>query len=348
MEGDDLPDFRGDRGMSPEGEEVLYALRMYKKRDGTWHPITGGLIGHYEDSIRSVETPTNVSDTPVELSDNVHLQALSELADDPMVSRPEGGERRATFHTPLPEDATEDGVMEAVSIAEDELGKEISVSMGDEGVFVEPIPDTGVGIIEFMHPHLDIIESAFDNTTDILQKSTIFIGGALDEISRLYEFVTGVTTHAYYNENRLYLDTRQNELAHANLDVAEILVRRTADGAEIGIQSHSFKVLEETAAELGRSNVAQYDVEADQWVQWYPSETTEKHGYATSVSDDGVTIEVWTQLSDGTWKEEGDTVTKSMDEVEPWGNFPRKQEDFAIEGEDPRRAVRPSEEENAL
>jgi len=98
------------------------------------------------------------------------------------------------------------------------------------------------------------------------------------------------------------------------------------------------------ADELGRSNVAQYDVEADQWVQWYPSETTEKHGFATNVSDDKVTIEVWTQLSDGTWKADGDTVTKSMDEVEPWGNFPRKQEDFAIEGEDPRRAVRPSEE----
>jgi len=102
------------------------------------------------------------------------------------------------------------------------------------------------------------------------------------------------------------------------------------------------------ADDLGRSNVAQYDVEADQWVQWYPSETTEKHGYATSVSGDDVTIEVWTQLSDGTWKTDGDTVTKSMDEVEPWGNFPREQEDFAIDGADPRRAVRPSEEENAL
>jgi hypothetical protein len=66
------------------------------------------------------------------------------------------------------------------------------------------------------------------------------------------------------------------------------------------------------------------------------------------VSGDDVTIEVWTQLSDGTWKTDGDTVTKSMDEVEPWGNFPREQEEFAIDGADPRRAVRPSEEENAL
>lgn len=99
---------------------------------------------------------------------------------------------------------------------------------------------------------------------------------------------------------------------------------------------------------LGRSNVAQYDVEPDQWVQWYPSETTEKHGFATDVSDDEVTIEVWTQLSDGTWKTNGDTVTKSIDEVEPWGNFPREQDEFAIDGADPRRAVRPSEEENAL
>jgi len=344
----------GDDGWASSGEEEtlpMGAVEMWLPSESdmaemgasnTLHPTTGGRIGHYGDSVRSIDEPANVSESPVELSDNAHLQALSELADDPMVSRPEGGERRATFFTPLPEDATEDGVMEAVSIAEDELGKDISVSVGDEGVFVEPIPDTGVGITEFMHPHLDIIESAFDNTTDIRQKSTTFIGGdaeghsiqpcfmmddrlpdsALDEISRLYEFVAGVTTNAYYNENRLYLDTRQNELAHANLDVAEILVRRTADDADIGIQSHSFKILEETAAELGRSNVEQYDVEADQWVQWYPSETTEKHGYATSVSDDEVTIEVWTQLSDGTWKTNGDTVTKSMDDVEGWGNYP--------------------------
>jgi len=35
-----------------------------------------------------------------------------------------------------------------------------------------------------------------------------------------------------------------------------------------------------------------------------------------------------------------------MEAVEPWGNFPREQEEFAdsIEGEDPRRAVKPSEE----
>jgi hypothetical protein len=170
-EGDDLPDFRGSRGFSPEEGEHLYALRMYKQRDGTWHPIEGKPIGHYEDSIRSAEKPSDVSDEPVE---------------------------------------------------------------------------------------------------------------------------------------------------------------------------------------LGRSNHEQYDVEKHDWVQWYPSETTEEHGFVVDVEDnednDGstVTIEVWTQNSDGEWETDGEEITKSMEAVEPWGNFPRKQEEFAdaIDGEDPRRAVKPSEEEN--
>ncbi len=173
MEGDDIPDFRGDRSMSPEGDEVLYALRMYKERDGAFHPIEGKPIGHYEDSVRSAEEPSNVSDSTVE---------------------------------------------------------------------------------------------------------------------------------------------------------------------------------------LGRSNHQNYDVEEEEWVQWYPSDTTEEHGFVLDVDDSSgdegesiVTIEVWTQNSDGEWETDGEEITKSMEEVEPWGNFPREQEEFAdaIDGEDPRRAVKPSEEENA-
>jgi len=95
---------------------------------------------------------------------------------------------------------------------------------------------------------------------------------------------------------------------------------------------------------LGRSNVAQYDVVQGDWAQWYPSDTSERHGFVTSVSDDEVTLTVWEQNADGEWRETEETVTKSMEEVEPWGNFPREQEDFAIDGADPRRAVRPSEE----
>ena len=168
QEGDDLPNFRGSRSMSPEGEEVLYALRMYKERDGSYHPITGKPIGHYEESVRSAEKPKNVSDMSVE---------------------------------------------------------------------------------------------------------------------------------------------------------------------------------------LGRSNVGQYDVEEEDWVQWYPSDTTEEHGFATAVDDDTVTIEVWTQDSDGKWETDGDTIEKEMDEVEPWGNFPREQDEFAdaIEDGDPRKKPADNEyaEENA-
>jgi len=43
QEGDDMPDFRGSRGYNPESDEVLYALRMYKKRDGMWHQLTEDL-----------------------------------------------------------------------------------------------------------------------------------------------------------------------------------------------------------------------------------------------------------------------------------------------------------------
>jgi len=105
--------------------------------------------------------------------------------------------------------------------------------------------------------------------------------------------------------------------------------------------------------EMGRSNVSEYDVESEQWVQWYPSDTTEEHGFVLDVDGSGdeatVTIEVWTQDSDGKWETDGEEITKKMEEVEPWGNFPREQEEFsdAIDGDDPRRAVKPSSEENA-
>ena len=104
--------------------------------------------------------------------------------------------------------------------------------------------------------------------------------------------------------------------------------------------------------ENGRSNHENYDVEEDDWAQWYPSEQSEEHGFVLDVDDSGdeaiVTIEVWTQNSDGEWETDGEEITKPMEDVEPWGNFPREQEEFAdaIDGEDPRRAVKPSEEEN--
>lgn len=207
--------------------------------------------------------------------------SIESLASEPVIGRPTDGERRATFHTPLKGEFSRESVMEAVSIAEDELDKEINVSLTDKGVFVEPIPDTGVGPVEFIHPHLDVVESSFDNTVDITQKSTLFVGGdadgysmqpcfmmdgrlsdeALNQISRLYKFVTGVDSNPYYAENRLYLDTGQNQLAHANLDVAEIIVRRAADDAGISIESHSFKVLEENETDTMTQEDNNSDVE---------------------------------------------------------------------------------------
>ena len=91
--------------------------------------------------------------------------------------------------------------------------------------------------------------------------------------------------------------------------------------------------------ELGRSNHQNYEVDEEEWVQWYPSEATEAHGWVLNVDGDSVEIEKWDQNSDGEWKKEGSTVTKDMEAVEPWGNFPRKQEEFAdaIDDGDPRK-----------
>lgn len=374
--GDDMPDFRGSRGLSPEEGEILYALRMYKERDGAFHPIEGKPIGHYEDAVRSAEEPANVSESSVELSteSTEAITLIAELASEPMVERPTSGNTRMTFHTPLKGAYSSEDVDAAVNIAEDELGEDVSVEMTEEGVFVEPIPDTGAGSRELMHMHLDVIESAFDNKIDIQQKSTLFIGGngdgmsvqpsfemnerfsdeVLDEIARLCRFVTGVDAAPYYEDTTLHLNTGEQKLAHANLDVAEILVRRMADNEGITVTGNSLMVADDNSDELGRSNHEQYDVEEEEWVQWYPSEMSEEHGFVLDVDESAggedetiVTIEVWTQNSDGEWETDGEEITKAMELVEPWGNFPRKQEEFAdaISGEDPRRAVKPGEEE---
>lgn len=76
-QGEDIPDFRGSRGLDPEEGEVLYALRMYKKRDGDWHPIEGKPIGHYEDSLTSwgdAPSESEVSGEYVELSSSERIE----------------------------------------------------------------------------------------------------------------------------------------------------------------------------------------------------------------------------------------------------------------------------------
>lgn len=72
QEGDDMPDFRGDRNLSPEGDEYLYALTRYKEdedEDGLWHPVEGKPIGHYEDQLSEWSGPDSVSPETVEMMD---------------------------------------------------------------------------------------------------------------------------------------------------------------------------------------------------------------------------------------------------------------------------------------
>jgi len=428
MEGDDLPDFRGDRGMSPEGDEVLYALRMYKERDGTWQSdspveledgfidepvLESGMMVHWQANPnmvgKIVHVPEDDDIVMVELHDfedgelvstgytvtagygdvqrmrsdmlgnaavsrhAEHLEALeneigtkslARLAAKPMVSRPEAGDARALVHTPIEGDFDRDDVQEVVDIAEDELGTSISVEMTEEGIMFGPQSMTGAGETEFLHLHLDVMESAAKNVLGIAQKSTLFAAGEVEghsiqpcfktdermpepilrEIARLYKFVTGIDANLYYLDDKLSFDTGEVSMNHVALDIAEILARRMGDENDITVETNSFAVLPEADASesvdsLGRSNVSQYDVEAEQWVQWYPTDTTEAHGFSISVDDDSVEIEKWDQNSDGKWETDGDTVMKDMEEVEPWGNFPREQEEFAdaIDDGDPRK-----------
>jgi len=393
-EGDDIPDIRGNRGLSPEGDDVLYTLRMYKERDGMYHPIEGKPIAHYERSVRSAEEPSDVSENYVELSaesilpDKDALKSMAMLASEPMIDRPTDGDRRLVFHTPVDGDMSESDMEKVVMMAESELDSRVDAEMTDTGIMFGPAPMTGTGKTEFLHEHLDVIESLVDNTVGISQKSTLFAAGPadrysvqpcfatseemseaiLEEITRLYKLVTGIDADLYYVDSKLAFDTGLTELGHTALDIAEILTRRMGDEHGARVESNSFRVLpeagmseagyhgngdseEEEEEEMGRSNAENYtDFSVDDWVQWYPSEQTEDHGKVESVSSDGesITVQRWTQTSDGSWKEGDETLTKEADDkIEPWGNFPREQDDFAIDGEDPRRAVKPSEDENA-
>lgn len=65
---DSLPEFRGSRSYSPDDDDTLLALQMYKERDGTYHPISGKPIGHYAASVRHADAPDGISDETVELS----------------------------------------------------------------------------------------------------------------------------------------------------------------------------------------------------------------------------------------------------------------------------------------
>jgi hypothetical protein len=383
QEGDDLPDFRGSRGLSPEGDDILYALRMYDERDGMFHPIEGKPIGHYERSVRSAEEPANVSESYVELSESTDenvLQSVAVLKASPQIERPDEGDPRAVVHVPVTHQITTANMKAISQTIESELDMSVMSNRTDRGILFGPIEASGDGKRDFAHLHLDVIESAVDNEVGISQKSTLFAAGddemvvqpcymtsdempadVLNEITRLLKFVTGVDANAYYDDGKLMLDTGQQALSHASLDVAEILVRRMGDANDISVDSNMFMVSDMSVSETGyhgmdeeengRSNVDQYDVEAEDWVQWYPSDTTEEHGFAKSVSDDTVTIEVWTQNSDGEWQTDGETIEKDMEAVEPWGNFPRKQEEFAdaIEDGDPRKKPADNEyaEENA-
>ena len=135
--------------------------------------------------------------------------------------------------------------------------------------------------------------------------------------------------HGHYSITQSTLEKRIR-------DVAEEM---DCDPKTVGLDEFSARDPDGDSTELGRSNADEYDVDEEEWVQWYPSESTEAHGWAMSVDDDSVEIEKWDQNSNGEWKKEGSTVTKDVAVVEPWGNFPRKQAEFAdeIEDGDPRK-----------
>lgn len=138
---------------------------------------------------------------------------------------------------------------------------------------VEPeIQTTGGGVQWSLggsvpHPVIDVAESAAQNMEGkpmtVPQKSTIKVAGQspnkavhlvfvpqgrigksqIDELKRLMAFVAGVEVTVFKTGDELHINTGKREFLHANLDVAEILVRRVGDSEGVTIKEpHIIKV----------------------------------------------------------------------------------------------------------
>lgn len=141
-----------------------------------------------------------------------------------------------------------------------EVGKDIKLQVKGTRFFFGGDSD----LIE--HLHLDVAESLVKNIVGknpnnlkselvvisdegytvqpcfVLTK--VFGDNVISEIDRLYKFVTGIDGIGYFNETRYYIDTQQERMQHGDLDVAELLVRRSIEPINIKVDKiHGFKSL---------------------------------------------------------------------------------------------------------
>jgi hypothetical protein len=184
-----------------------------------------------------------------------------------------------TFEVPTVESVPAGALGDLRSAIETETGAQPAVEQTASGVRVRADADVGGGQGVLLHPVLDVAESFLQNEFgqpgEGIVKSTLAVSGAadgtsvqpcmilsdtfddavLDEFERLFEFVAGYESNAYFNENRFYVDTGEQTLGHIALDVAEILTRRLAESEGLGVESgfnHSVKVLDQQAGDAGK------------------------------------------------------------------------------------------------
>jgi len=184
-----------------------------------------------------------------------------------------------TFDVPTAESVPAGALDDLRSAVEAETGARPAVEQTTDGVRVRADGDVGGGQGVLLHPVLDVAESFLQNEFgqpgDGIVKSTLSIRGdaagtsvqpcavlsetfddaVLDEFERLFEFVAGYESNAYFNQNRIYIDTGEQTLGHIALDVAEILTRRLAESEGIGVESgfnHSVKILDQQEGDAGK------------------------------------------------------------------------------------------------
>jgi hypothetical protein len=182
--------------------------------------------------------------------------------DGPFQRKPNGS-GRITFAVPLGRTPSTTAMRQAIRTVRDETGFVVDIDGQNGAAFVDTNSQNAPHVV------LDVAESALQNSAGdgagqlrASRKSLIHASGETNreaqpcfvlsrrftdqqvaEIERLLNFVAGVSAVGYHNQTRFYLSPGSQSLGHATLDVAEILVRRVADKAGIGVSDHSIKLL---------------------------------------------------------------------------------------------------------
>jgi len=192
--------------------------------------------------------------------------AESQRAEDSMVADTstkradlEAGNNTAAFVYETPVDATQEQLNEIVNQVKNTTGKDITIQaegnlvmFGGTDVLVEHVvldvaeAYTKKIVGENLAGKKSTLKSVSNENHSVqpcFVLSETFGEDTIQEIIRLYELVTGISGIGWFGETRFYIDTDMNEIDHASLDVAELLVRRTIEEKGITVGVHGFKSL---------------------------------------------------------------------------------------------------------